>query len=136
MILLAIMAMLGAAMGVFLRPRILAVPFAVAVGGGARATLGLAAMPATGDGQGPDWAEFSAAVAGQQLEGYPIMIGACLCGALIALALGAGVDKRQPGASNLPRRIVNGRLERAPGMVEERPQQKAAEARQKSLLGF
>jgi len=136
MILLAIMAVVGAALGVFMKPRILAIPFTVAVAGGVRALLGLAAMPAAGGSQGPDWAEFSAVVVGQQLEGYPMMIGACLAGALIAMVLGGWADRREPAPSDLPRRIRNGRLERTAGMVEERPQQKAAEERQKSLLGF
>ena len=80
MVLLVLMALSGACLGAFTTPRLLAAPYAVAVAGGVRGLIGLAALPATA-GQAPIWARFAADIAAGPMAGYPILIAACLGGA-------------------------------------------------------
>ena len=117
MILLVAMALLGALLGAFLRPRLISPFVAVALTEVLRAWMGLGTplLPLVG------------ASGGAALISSVIMIASRRDAPFAAAPLDVGAAQR---------RVRKGRYVRAPNMIEERAAQTEAEARQKALLGL
>ncbi|MBO9710971.1 MAG: hypothetical protein J7521_22435 [Caulobacter sp.] len=141
MIVMAICAVLGAALGLYVKPRWLGVAIAVglaaAVEGGVLMVVGL-----IDDQPNRDLLiERLQDVFGTGLIGSVPPVAAALAGGVLAAALGGLTDKDRPAAvvtaDGIRRKVgKDGRYARMEGMVEERPARKAAESRFESTLGL
>jgi hypothetical protein len=142
MFLLVLMAILGAVLGVVIKPGLLAVPLAVAVAEGIRGLIGMAAPFAIDNSQALLPFQLALQVVESPMSGYLPLLGVSAGAALIAAVLSMLTEARPvpevtlAEATALRRRVRRGKYVRAPDMIEDRPAQKAAEERQRSLLGL
>jgi hypothetical protein len=144
MIALGLMALIGALLGARVRPRLVGVLLAIGLAAGFRSAVAMFAPEAVDNIRAPIWAQWSLAVAVDPLDGYLALLAVCGGAALISAVLGMVFDRRPAAARSVVgvdddrtlRGVRGGRYQRAAGMVEERPLQAKAEARQKELLGL
>jgi hypothetical protein len=142
MVLLAIMALLGAVLGALVKPGILAVPIGVGLAAGLRSLIGQVAPGAIDNPNAPVWSQLALQIASSPMGGYVPLLSVCGGAALISSLLCMAIDRRSPTATTFEeatrvrRPVRNGRYLRDPDMVEQRLSQRQAEARQKALLGL
>ncbi len=141
MITMAAFAILGAALGLFVRPRLLGVGLAVAlaaiVEGGALWTVGVMSHQPNRE----LLIDRIQAVFGEGWIGAIGPMAAALIGALMAALMGAFADPAKSGpvlsADSIQRRAgKDGRYARAAGMVEDRAIHARAESRIDQILGL
>jgi hypothetical protein len=142
MVLLVIMALLGAILGALVKPGMLAVPIGVGVAAGLRSLIGQVAPAAVDNPDASFWAKWALGVTDSTMGGYLPLLGVCGGAALISCLLCMALDRRAPvaatfeEATRVRRPVRNGRYVRDPDMLEQRLSQRQAEARQKALLGL
>ena len=138
MILLVFMALVGAGMGAWIKPRLLAVPLAISAVEGARGLIGISAPAAVGLGSAP--ASIVLGVIEDPVDDYLPLLVVSGGAALIAAVMGMILDKRATDAAAArapPRRLKAQKgLVRADGMAEPRDVRAKAEQRQKAILGL
>ena len=142
MIVLVLMALVGAVLGALVRPCLLAVPVAAALAASARAVIGLAAPIAVDDDTAPEWAKLCLSIISDPLGDYLPLLAAAAGAALIAGLLAMLVDKQAPRhitleeATALQRRVRGGRYVRADDMMGKHSLLNRSEARLRSILGL
>ena len=142
MILLVLMALVGAVLGAIVRPRLIAIPLAIALAEGMRGLVSLAAPIAVDNDKAPVWATFALGVELNPVDGYLPLLAVSGGAALIAGLLTLLIDRPPPHqltldeATAVQRRVRNGRFVRADNMIEKHSVLNRAEARHKSLLGL
>jgi len=142
MVILVLMALVGAVLGAWVKPRLIAVPLAIGLAEGLRGLIGMAAPVAIDNYSAPTWAQWALAVVLDPVDDYlPLLAvsgGAALIAAVLAMLLGERTVKpiSLQEAASFRRRVEKGRYVRAEGMIEQRPVQAAAEERQKAILGL
>ena len=142
MIMLVLMAVVGAVLGAIIRPRLIAIPLAIAVAEGCRGLIDLAAPLAIDNMAAPFWAKAALAVAVKPMSGYLPLLGVSAGAALLTAILTLTIDRAPPKQTTLQeatavqRRVRKGKYVRASNMIEDRPAQAKAEERQKALLGL
>jgi hypothetical protein len=133
MVLLVLIGLVSAVIGASMRPRLLAVLLATVVAGGLRGLVGVASFLAVDSIHSPVWAQMALSSTESTLADFRLLVaigfGAATLGALVA-----SFTRRRVRAGDGPRPVRKGRYARAPEMIEDRPQQEAAEQRQKALL--
>jgi len=135
MILLVSMAILGAALGAYLRPRPLAVVLALGAAGGIRGGLDLIVRLAGHKYDPPEWLLRLEAVVNAPSAGYLFVIGSAGGAALFAALLCMLLDETPyrpfwlPAEGGVRTRDRTGRYKRVADMIEERSIHAAAEAR-------
>jgi hypothetical protein len=141
MVLLIVFAVFGAALGAYMRPRPVAVVLALVVAGAIRAGLQLAAGLIERTPAPPAWMTMLDDIIAAPEAGYVALIAVCGAGAffsaLMCLAFdhGPGEGFWLPKDGAVRRRDGSGRYQRLARMVEDRPEQSAAEARIKAAHG-
>ncbi|HEX7758341.1 MAG TPA: hypothetical protein VF459_02480 [Caulobacteraceae bacterium] len=140
MILTIVLALIGAALGAFLRPRPLAVAFAAALSAGSRAgSLFVARLFQEGDGSA-NWGGDVLNYMDSPFTSYLVIISACAGAALFTALLrpflreGRSRPLWMPQEGDVRRRDRTGKFIRAAGMVEERAIHSSAEARIRANL--
>ncbi|MBS0408452.1 MAG: hypothetical protein JSR86_00945 [Proteobacteria bacterium] len=135
MYLVVILALFGAALGAFLRPRPLAVAFAGGLSASLRpALLFVAHLTGQGD-DAPTWAGAVERLMESPFASYLVLIaagvGACLFAALLCLMFEEKPSRPfwMPQEGDVRRRDRTGRFVRATDMIEERAIHNHAEAR-------
>jgi hypothetical protein len=142
MVMLVLMAIVGAVLGACVRPRLIAVPLAIGVAEGCRGLIDLVAPTAVDNISAPFWAKAALGVAEDPLSGYLPLLAVSAGAALLTALLTLLIDRAPPRPASLAeatavqRRVRKGRYVRAANMIEERPAQAKAEERQKALLGL
>lgn len=135
MILTVVLALIGAALGAFLRPRALAVAFAAALSAGSRAGSLFVVRLARGTDDSPNWAGDVFRYMESPLTAYPVIVSVCTGAALFAALLCLFLDEAPsrpfwiPDEGDARRRDRTGKFVRAAGMVEDRAIHTSAEAR-------
>ncbi len=134
MILMICLALGGAALGAFLRPRLLAVAFAAGLAAASRAgPLFLAALSG-GKDDSPNWGGDVVRFMESPLTGYLIVVSACAGAALFAALLTLFLEEApsrpfwMPPEGDARLRDRTGRFIRAAEMIEERSIHNRAEA--------
>lgn len=134
MILTMTIALLGAALGAFLRPRVFAVVLAIGLSSGVRAGALFAANLAGGRDDADTWASAVLRYFESTLTSYPVLIIAGTGAALFAGLLCMLLEEKPVEPFWLPRegderrRGRDGRYIRAAGLIEERAIHNRAEA--------
>ena len=135
MVLTITLALIGAALGAFLRPRPLAVAFAGGLSAAARpALLFLAHLTGQGD-DAPTWAGDLLRLLESPLTSYLVLISAGVGACLFSVVLCALFEDKPgkqfwlPQEGDVRRRDRKGRFVRAADMIEERSIHNHAEAR-------
>jgi hypothetical protein len=135
MILTILLALIGAALGAFLRPRAVAVAFAGGLAAGLRpALLFLAHLTGQGD-DAPGWAGDLQRLLESPFASYLVLIAAGLGASLFAALLCLLFEEKparpfwMPQDGDVRRRDRTGRFVRAADMIEERAIHNHAEAR-------
>lgn len=138
MLLLVLMGVMGAVIGAWAKPRLLALPAALALAAGARALIGVFAS--VGVAFAPVLARLAFHIVQDGDDDYLPLLAVTGGGALFSLVLGLLLGRRSRRAMTLEeatrarRRIRQGKFVRAPGMVAPRERQSEAEARNRSIL--
>lgn len=134
MILTAMIALLGAALGAFLRPRALAVALAVGLSAGVRAAALLVARLSGAQDDAATWGGAVLRYFESAFTGYLVLIIAGTGAALFAGLLCLLVEEKPaepfwlPREGDVRRRGRDGRYIRAAGLIEERAIHNRAEA--------
>jgi hypothetical protein len=142
MVLLVVMALVGAILGALVKPGFLSVPIGAGLAAGLRSLIGQAATPAIDNPSAPVWAQLALRVTTSAMGGYLPLLSVCAGAALFSSLLCLVLDRHAPHAGTLEeatrvrRPVRNGRYVRDPDMIEQRLSQRQAEARQKALLGL
>ncbi len=142
MIMLGLMAVLGAFLGAVVRPGLVGAPIAIGVAEAARGLIGALAAAAIDNATAPWWSQAALALVQDPMAGYLPLLGASGGAAILAALLAMLVrgqtrgQRSLDGATDVRRKVVNGHYVRAEGMVEERSRQQEAEARQRQILGL
>jgi hypothetical protein len=138
MILLIVFAVFGAALGAYMRPRPVAVVLALVLAGAIRGGLQFAAHLIERTPAPPAWMTMLDSVIDAPGAGYVALIAVCGAGAFFSALMCLAFDHAPGEAFWLPkegavrRRDGTGRYQRLARMVEDRPNQSAAEARIKA----
>src|SRR5580698_5909048 len=131
MVILVLMALVGAVLGAWVKPRLIAVPLAIGLAEGLRGLIGVAAPLAIDNTNAPMWAQWALAVVIDPVDDYlPLLAvssGSALIAAVLAMVLGERTVRpvSLSEATAFRRRVEKGRYVRAEGMVEQRPVQAA-----------
>lgn len=141
MIMMAICAVLGAALGLYVKPRWLGVAIAVALVAAVQGGILMIISLIEDQPNRELLIRHLREVFGEGLVGSIPPVATALIGGILAAALGGLTDKDRPSAvitaDGIRRKVgKNGRYARMEGMVEERPARKAAESRFESTLGL
>ena len=96
MILLVLMALVGAVLGAVVRPRLIAIPLAIGVVEGLRGLVSLAAPIAIDNDKAPDWAKLALGVELNPVDGYWPLLAVSGGAALIAGLLSLLIDRPPP----------------------------------------
>lgn len=140
MTLLVLMALVGAAAGVWIKPRPAALPLALAAAAAVRALAGVLAPMAVGEVSAPFYARIAFSFVEDTADDYLPLLGVAGGSALFATLLSAFVERRSRGTMTLEestrarRQVRQGKFVRARGMIEPRESQSKAEERQRALL--
>jgi hypothetical protein len=141
MAILIAFALIAAALGAYMRPRLLAVAVALGLAAGLRALLAfVAGLPPKTDDPAP-WLVAAQGLLAQPAAGYlPLMAAAGGGAAFAALACLFIEDSPQrafwlPQQGDVRTRDATGRYKRLASMVEERPIQSEAERRLREAAG-
>jgi len=142
MVILMLMALMGAVLGALTKPRFVAAPIAVGLVEGMRWLVGLSAASAINNADAPVWAIWSLSIVSDPLDDYLPLLAVSAGSSLFAAAMAMVHDRHRPPAVSVAeatrnsRQVRNGRFVRVEGMVEERAVQQQAERRQRALLGL
>ncbi len=140
MVLMILLALAGAALGVFLRPRVLAVAFALGLAAASPPSLLFVARLAGGGDNAAGWAGDIQRMMVPPFASYVVLISAGAGGALFAALLCLLLEEKPtkpfwlPQQGDARRRHRDGRFVRAPDMIEERSIHDRAEARIKAAF--
>ena len=135
MILTIVLALIGASLGAFLRPRLLAVVFAAALSAASRTGPLFVAHLAGGRDDSPNWAGDVIRFMESPLTGYLYIVaagaGAAIFAALLCLLLEETPSRAfwMPQEGDARLRGRNGKFIRAADMIQERAIHNRAEAR-------
>lgn len=134
MILTIFLALIGAALGAFLRPRVLAAAFAVALSAGSRGGALFMAHMAGGNDESVSWAGDVIRFMESPFTSYLVVVSACGGAAVFAGLLCLLLEDTpsrpfwMPAEGDVRLRDRNGRYIRAADMIEERAIHNRAEA--------
>ena len=141
MVLLALMGVVGAVLGAWIKPRPPAVVGALALAAAVRALIGVLAPMAVGETAAPFFARIAFQIVQDGADDYGPLLGVAGASALIAVSFAVVADRRSrrtmtlDEATRARRRIRKGKFVRASGMVDARQRQSEAADRLRSLLG-
>ena len=120
MVILMLMALMGAVLGALTKPRFAAAPIAVAFAEGMRWLVGILAASSP---DAPIWATWSFAVVSDPLDDYLPLLAVSVGSSVIAATITMVYDRHQPRdvpvseATRLSRQVRNGRFVRAEGKI-------------------